>query len=129
MDFGVKGSDPVHFLSARLIGVPDGMRVLGIYAHENTEGRIGSWRDLREQYPNFPLHPVTDVVLKPGPGMERWYLLAEIKGERVGTFTSKGLEITYEAGGRKGTARYDMRAMIEVTREPFELATTTTVGG
>jgi hypothetical protein len=99
-----------------VLGVPDGIRVVGVFAVPDTHGNIGSERDLREKYPELVLHPVTEVILKPGE-RNGWYLIAEIKPSRVGTFRTTGLEITYEAGGAEGRAIFERTAKITVTRD------------
>jgi hypothetical protein len=113
----VKGSRPVHLTAARIVGVPTGMRVLGIYAMPDTYGMIGADRDLRERNSFLGLQPVTSVVLDPDADADGWYLLAEVRPTRLGSFTSEGIEIDYVAGGRKGTARLAQRVWFEVTRE------------
>lgn len=54
---------------------------------------------------------VSSVVLTPGHPTT-WYLLAEVRVTRAGTFLVKGVTVRYRAGGRTGSQRYTDQLLV-----------------
>jgi hypothetical protein len=111
----VTGSEPVHLLAAYVPDVPDGLRILGAYGvslSETAHGDQGgvmtniSVQYLREHDPAFRVHPLGDVVIRPGPGYSDWYLVIDTVPTRVGSFAITQLRVLYESGGSLHTATF-----------------------
>jgi len=105
--FNPQGDEPVRFRAARLVGVPAGMKVLGMRAVRRTEPSTSyGWRgDLKSGMgADLEFHPVEDVVLKPGTRFdEEYYLVVTVTATKKGEFHTKGVEVDWKAGGRSGT--------------------------
>jgi hypothetical protein len=116
-DFGPRGRHPVHLVDAELLGVPPGMRVLGLYASRTfvgegqSIGRIGAVRGV----PGVSLEPVSHAVLTPGEP-ERWYLLAHLRGTALGTHLTRGIRVEWRAGSEHGSATFAQRAGLVVLK-------------
>lgn len=111
----VTGSDPVHILAVTVPNVPGGLRIAGTYAVSFSEtGDTGPGGYLtnaaadfmRQQHPEFRVHPVGDAVLKPGPKYADWYLLIDAVPTRIGSFAITELRVFYESGGSFHTVTY-----------------------
>ena len=112
--FSTHGADQIRFRSARLTGVPSGMRVHGIWAvDKRTTGGVVLGGASPEEMRQIRRQPVNQVRLTPGQ-REDWFLIAEVSASRRGTFRTRGIEITYEAGGKKGAAEYPYAVAVRV---------------
>jgi hypothetical protein len=112
-DFGVHGSDPVHVRSVRLTGVPRGIRVVGIYGLEG--GPPGGAQSELDAATRARLRPVTDMVFRPGAPREEWGLVIVLQAVEPGTWVTTGIDVSWRAGWRHGTAHYNHRYELAVT--------------
>ena len=118
VDLHAQGSHPVHIESAKLLDLPSGLKVDGIYGVSyresnrpgNTSGYIGSMSqaDVDKNYPDLPLHPLTDVVLMPGV-QSAWYIVIIVESQKYGRFTTSGLELDYSVDDSRGSQVYRFR--------------------
>jgi len=119
--FPVVGNHPVHVRRVTVLGVPDGLVVVGTYAvsmrESNNPGQAGHYisggdeAHVRAFYPRLRLRPVTDAVFQP-VGLQDWYILEVLKPIRPGTFTTAGLQIDYDADGQTGSQTYPDRVTV-----------------
>jgi hypothetical protein len=110
----VAGSDPVHLVGAAVQGVPDGLKIAGIYAVsiQETDGTTNSKHyiadlsedDIRRFYPKLHLHPITDAVVKPGP--LDWYLVVVAVPTRTGRYMTTGMRVDYQVGSDTGSQTF-----------------------
>lgn len=115
------GDETVHFRRAKLLDVPLGLVVDGIWALRVSEAgdRVGALRGRDVDPYREHFHRITDVVLDPrclpepkcldSDGRQTtqdWYLAAEVHIDRAGRFATKGHEITYHVGGEEVTQSF-----------------------
>jgi len=112
------GTDPVHITGFRLVGVPDGVRVLSLasarftahgYPLAVTDG------DLARYFPDLKPEPVSAMTLVPGQP-EDWFLLASLSASRPGTFVVPAIEVDYQVGWRHGSTVFHYAAELDVTK-------------
>ncbi len=118
----VHGNKPVQLRSAQILGVPDGMEVMGVWAVDRRElghGLISARGDLKCRYPRLNLHPVPEVVLQPGE--TDWFLVAKIKATALGSFETKGVRVDWRVGRREGSRTYDDVAGLNVPGRSAEV--------
>lgn len=97
----------VHVLSARMTGVPDGIRVVEIQAFDS--GPAGAFLNGgpdSEDIPPDRVHPVRDMVFRPGALREEWNLLVVVEVVKPGRWRTSGVDLTWRAGWRRGTTHY-----------------------
>lgn len=116
------GKRPIRFLSAEILGVPEGLvidRVWAVRFSETGGSYVGGANgpEVAEKLrPDF--HDVSEVVLDPscpptagcgerygpdpeGTPVQDWYLLVEMHSTRPGRFETKGFSLLAERDGRK----------------------------
>jgi len=105
--FPVDGDGEVHVLAARLVDVPDALRVDDVYAvsfadmarlHCNDTLGAATEAEFQRACPTLPHHPVSDATLFPGHRID-WYFIGVVHATRPGTFRTGGFEIDYMASG------------------------------
>lgn len=121
-----KARQPVHLLRVKILEVPDGMVIDGVWAVRFSEYKgnfVGVTRGDEEAKGLRPhYHPVTDVVLDPrcppearcfpappggGVSAQDWFLVAEYHITKPGRFDTAGFEVTAKVGGRTLTQSFD----------------------
>lgn len=102
-ELGAQGSRPIHVLSVEILGVPDGMKVEGLYFYRSREG--GRPMGPSERIRPF-LRPVDSVVFDPPSEERRWVLIAGVYATAPGSYKTKGLRVCYEVDGRRGCESY-----------------------
>ena len=116
--FGAGGSDPIRFTGAKLVGVPDGLTVKGIYAVSWADSPLvgGASADAwQRDKAKVKLHPVTDVVLHPDQRRENWWLVAIVRQTKPGHVQDGGITVDYTAGGRSGSTTYGYISALNCT--------------
>lgn len=114
------GGRVVRVLSAAVVGVPDGVRVDGVYAVSYSETgprgiTLGAadvpW--LRARHPELHMHPVTDAVVS--GRLSDWYLVVEVAATRPGRFSTTGVRVAYEVDGSYGEQVMPMEVALDAT--------------
>lgn len=108
--FGSVTLDPtgwgdVHVTGVRVTGLPPGMQAVSYQAVSWAEGSDVVGGDIGEPVPGprYHLHPVTDVVARPGKP-ELWRIVVTLRITQPGTWTTRGLDVFWRQGWRRGTA-------------------------
>jgi hypothetical protein len=102
-----RGRGDVHVTGARVTGLPPGIQVVSYQAVSWAEGSdvAGVGLDEPVSGPRFRLHPVTDVVARPGKP-ELWRIVVTLRITQPGTWTTRGLDVSWRQGWRRGTAHF-----------------------
>jgi hypothetical protein len=110
------GSRPVHLRSARLTGVPDGLQVVGVWGLDG----VGPCAYNGDPAPALRarLRPVRDVVLHPGARQPEWTLVVVLAATEAGDWTTKGVDVAWSTGWRRGTAHFRDRYTIKSVATP-----------
>ena len=99
---GLRGDREVRVTSARVTGVPEGMEVVAYHAvWLGDSSRIGAGPGDPALDDDLRLHPLSDLRLK-GP-REHWYVLVTLRITKPGTWVSKGVDVSWRSGLRRGT--------------------------
>lgn len=98
------GDKPVHIESVEVLGLPDGLRLKGVYAEEHStigvlEGDLTTGPDARD------FRPVTEAVFEPGQP-RRWFFVVVVVPEKVGVFQTEGIRVKWRVGRRTGYQTY-----------------------
>ena len=116
------GKRPIRFLSAEILGVPEGLVIDRVWAVRFSEtgpsyvGAANGPKAAERLRPDF--HDASEVVLDPscpptagcgerygpdpeGTPVQDWYLLVEMHSTRLGRFETKGFRLLAERDGRK----------------------------
>jgi hypothetical protein len=99
----------VRIRAVKLLGVPKGLEVIGVYAVRAEGGILGSGT----RFNRAALHPVTDASFDPGKP-ERWYFLANIRARRPGSYLTKAVDVSWTAGHRRGHTTFNYGIGIKV---------------
>ena len=111
--FGETGRDKIHVTKAELLGVPAGLQILAVNSVSIVESRktaVGwaSQKDWDAQgYNTMPIHAVSAIELDPTVNEPNWWILVKLKVEATGMQSTRGLKLSYTAGGRAGTATFN----------------------
>lgn len=145
LPFSVLGDKPVHLLRARVVGVPSGLVIDGIWAlryGQGTQGMVGAQRGQATADRLRPyFRPLNDLILDPrcppqskctprrgpdpgGTPEQDWYLVVECHTSRPGNYQTTALEVTYQAGTTIVTQSFP--SMIDIGENSYSLVTTTT---
>ena len=119
--FSVDGSGTVDFLSATLTGVPPGMTVVNVGGqrpdtHLGRPRYVGSESEgaLRTVFPLFHLYPPGTMHIQPDAVPPGWSLIAVVKANRPGDFTSHGLDVTARQNGQTATIHVRLTITLHV---------------
>jgi hypothetical protein len=101
--FPVDGQGALHVVAARVLGVPDGLRVDELYAVSFAEMArvhcrvtLGASVDpiFTRSCPLLTHHPVRDAILFPGHRID-WYFIGVFHATRPGNFQTGGFQVDY----------------------------------
>jgi len=113
--FDYKTKDPIRFESARLLDVPSGLKIEGlywVYLHPGT-GLRGSYANIR------PVLRGVRETIRPRTDRFPWELFVGLSANEPGHFRTSQLRLCYVVHGRHGctTLSYH-RVGIDVSRDP-----------
>ena len=124
------GKEPVELRDVRIMKIDDGMVVDGIWAVRYSElggggyiGGTGGEEAAARLRPH--LHDVKEVRLNPTcprsgacpePGVQDWYLLAEVHITKPGHLEASGLRVAYQADGRGNAESFPMKVFLDSAR-------------
>jgi hypothetical protein len=114
-DFEPHGHKPVHVRSVRVTGVPNGMRIVAVYALDGGPPAGANHGGPDPKIVNR-LRPVTDMVFRPGAAREEWGLVVVVEATKPGVWVTTGLDVSWKAGWRRGTTHYDYHLKMTVSR-------------
>lgn len=118
-------TESVHLLKASLIGVPSGLREVGslvaVHAGQTPTHGVGAlWGDLIDPWRTKGLvHPISDVTF--APAASDWVVVATVSSSQAGSYTTKGISLTYSASGKTYTQTFPFR--IRLVADPNALPT------
>jgi len=126
------GGGQIDVLSVQPVGVPSGLRVVGIYGQQpypfgEESQYVGSddENSVRSLFPLLRLHPVTEMHLpaagRPDPG---WALVVILEGTSPGHHVIAGVDVTARQGSDMSTIHGASRLGLDVTarKAPISMA-------
>jgi hypothetical protein len=95
----------IRLRSARVVNVPDGMKIVGIRAMSRAEND-GTFFISRRNHPPGPQHGIHGTRVEPG-NEDGVYLMVEFTVTKPGTHIARGIKVDYEAGWKKGSRTFE----------------------
>jgi hypothetical protein len=100
--FSTSGTQPEQVRSVQVLGVPKGMKVIGVYAVplDNKFSRVGLLMryDIVTYRKGQHFYPASQAVLQPTGEPEQWYFVVALRSTIIGTVETTGLRVTDDSG-------------------------------
>jgi len=109
--FELRTGKPVRIRSITVLGVPEGLHVVGVYATPIGYSMLGTSREFDRRF----LFPVNRAEFQKGR-QPAWYFIVDLRATTRGRFTTRGIDVAWQAGHHKGHTTYNYNFGIEPPR-------------